>query len=100
MEDTSKIIKQAIANDPSTNLRIITLMLLVSIVQSDINRLKEKLGSDFNIRLREIGVDLDIVNEVESYNISGDLKEINPYKVQTLYDTMSKHFRFEEDLLY
>lgn len=100
MEDTSKIIKQAIADDPSSNLRIIMLLLLVSIVQSDINRLKEKLGSDFNIRLREIGVDLDIVNEVESYNISGDLKEINPYKVQTLYDTMSRHFRFNEDLLY
>jgi len=43
---------------------------------------------------------VDIVNEVESYNISGNLKEINPYKVQTLYDTMSRHFRFEEDLLY
>lgn len=100
MEDTSKIIKQAIADDPSSNLRIIMLMLLVSIVQSDIKRLKEKLGSDFNIRLREIGVDLDIVNEVESYNISGNLKEINPYKVQTLYDTMSRHFRFNEDLLY
>ena len=100
MEDTSKIIKQAIADDPSANLRIIMLMLLVSVVQSDISRLKEKLGSEFNIRLREIGVDLDIVNEVETYNISGDLKEINPYKVQTLYDTMSRHFRFEEDLLY
>ena len=100
MEDTSKIIKQAIADDPSTNLRITMLLLLVSIVQSDINRLKEKLGSEFNIRLREIGVDLDIVKEVESYNTSGDLKEINPYKVQTLYDTMSRHFRFEEDLLY
>ena len=100
MEDTSKIIKQAIADDPSSNLRIIMLMLLVSIVQSDINRLKEKLGSEFNIRLREIGVDLDIVNEVESYDISGNLKEINPYKVHTLYDTMSRHFRFEEDLLY
>ena len=100
MEDTSKIIKQAIADDPSTNLRIIMLMLLVSVVQSDISRLKEKLGSEFNIRLREVGVDLDIVDEVESYNISGDLKEINPYKVQTLYDTMSRHFRFNEDLLY
>lgn len=100
MEDTYKIIKQAISDDPSTNLRIIMLMLLVSIVQSDINRLKEKLGSEFNIRLREIGVDLDIVNEVESYDISRDLKEINPYKVQTLYDTMSRHFRFNEDLLY
>lgn len=100
MEDTSKIIKQAIADDPSTNLRIIMLLLLVSIVQSDISRLKEKLGSDFNIRLREIGVDLDIVNEVDSYDISRNLKEINPYKVQTLYDTMSRHFRFEEDLLY
>ena len=100
MEDTSKIIKQAIADDPSANLRIIMLMLLVSVVQSDISRLKEKLGSEFNIRLREIGVDLDIVNEVETYNISGDLKEINQYKVQTLYDTMSRHFRFEEDLLY
>ena len=100
MEDTSKIIKQAIADDPSTNLRIIMLLLLVSIVQSDISRLKEKLGSDFNIRLREIGVDLELVNEVESYDISGNLKEINPYKVQSLYDTMSRHFRFEEDLLY
>lgn len=100
MEDTSKIIKQTIADDPSANLRIVMLLLLISIVQSDINRLKEKLGSEFNIRLREIGVDLDIVNEVESYNISGNLKEINPYKVQTLYDTMSRHFRFEEDLLY
>ena len=100
MEDTSKNIKQAIADDPSSNLRIIMLMLLVSIVQSDINRLKEKLGSEFNIRLREIGVDLDIVNEVESYDISRNLKEINPYKVQTLYDTMSRHFRFNEDLLY
>lgn len=100
MEDTSKSIKQTIADDPSTNLRIIMLMLLVSVVQSDINRLKEKLGSEFNIRLREIGVDLDIVNEVESYDTFGNLKEINPYKVQTLYDTMSRHFRFDEDLLY
>lgn len=100
MEDTSKIIKQAIADDPSTNLRIIMLMLLVSIVQSDIKRLKEKLGSDFNIRLREISVDLDMVNEVESYDISGNLTEIDSYKVQTLYDTMSRYFRFEEDLLY
>lgn len=99
-EDTSKSIQQIIADDPSTNLRIVMLILLVSIVQSDINRLKEKLGSEFNIRLREIGVDLDIVNEVESYDISRNLKEINPYKVQTLYDTMSRHFRFNEDLLY
>nr|DAF97762.1 MAG TPA: hypothetical protein [Myoviridae sp. ctYA416] len=100
MEDTSKSIQQIIADDPSTNIRLIMLLILTTTVQSDINRLKEKLGSEFNIRLREIGVDLDIVNEVESYDISGNLKEINPYKVQTLYDTMSRHFRFEEDLLY
>lgn len=100
MEDISKSIQQIIADDPSTNIRLIMLLLLVSIVQSDINRLKEKLGSEFNIRLREIGVDLELVNEVESYNISGDLTKIDVDKVQTLYDTMSRHFRFNEDLLY
>lgn len=100
MEDTSKIIKQAIVDDPTTNLRIIMLLILTTTVQSDIERLKEIFGSNFDTKLKEIDVDLDMVKEVESYDTSGDLTKIDVYKVHALYDTMSRHFRFEENLLY
>ena len=100
MEDTSKSIQQIIADDPSTNIRLIMLLILTTTVQSDIERLKEIFGSNFDTKLNEIGVDLGMVNEVAAYDTTGDLTKIDVYKVQTLYDTMSRHFRFEEDLLY
>lgn len=102
MEDTFKIVPpvEVVVDDPTTDIRLLMTLMLTVIIQSDIERLKEILGPNFDTRLKEIGVDLDMVNEVESYDTYGDLTEIDMDKVHTLYDTMSRHFRFEENLLY